>query len=546
MRRGPVRVALAASLLVMLSLVLAMGVVESPRHDEGTTFDVAVGWIWPDPWPGDPVPVSELYSIVGGESDYATDDVFHALGVLGRIHHPPAYYLLIHWWSRLVGTDPHVLRLPAYVFAVLTVLGIVALSRRLVPEANGGYWVALLLAVSPWFIAITHYLRPYGLALTVAVWSSVAAYEIVARGARSLRWRLGFIGLSILGIYTLYHYVFVILWQLAFLLAGALLSEPGRRLRQAGAVVASAAAVVVAFAPWRDHLEVHLQWATRGNDYWVGAVPPADWLDRLGDLLRMFAVTELDVVTPVEWGLVAIGVVTLVLAVRSFAGGRAAAFSPAVRLFWCCAPLLPVAMLSADAWLGMNTFFVPKLAFAMFPLLVLLVMRGWSTLPRPGWRTAGLAAWAILLTCASACNLHTIDRRVSDHESVAAYARGTDSPDHTLVVSSRNRGHVSALVLALRDASVEHVNVLYAPQHRVVHYMREVAEDPDAGRVTFVNLSLPYLKTETWDKDLLMRAREIARENGWWGRWVGPNGAPELKIPSQRAMAIISPVRLPR
>ena len=75
----------------------------------------------------------------------------------------------------------------------------------------------LLLAVSPWFVGYSVLLRPYALALCLGLLTTWAALEIhVPNATTSQRrlWRVLFVVLSSLGLYTLYHYVFVLAWQM--------------------------------------------------------------------------------------------------------------------------------------------------------------------------------------------------------------------------------------------------------------------------------------------------------------------------------------------
>src|SRR5512137_2993629 len=46
-------------------------------------------------------------------------------------HHPPVYYLTIHYWTLLVGTSEFALRFPSVLVSVLLVAALAGLGRQL-------------------------------------------------------------------------------------------------------------------------------------------------------------------------------------------------------------------------------------------------------------------------------------------------------------------------------------------------------------------------------------------------------------------------------
>jgi len=153
-------------------------------HDEGVTFKQAIGYIDLAGTAIQPVPIKALNSVLNAESAYSTRDVIAAMETRGM--HPPAYYLLVHWWAQAFGTSNLSLRFPAYLFGVLSITGMYRLAERTIPRDGTGYWAGALMGVSPWFISITNYARPYSLAICLAIWSTVCLLVVVSRSAR--RW----------------------------------------------------------------------------------------------------------------------------------------------------------------------------------------------------------------------------------------------------------------------------------------------------------------------------------------------------------------------
>ena len=133
--------------------------------------------------------------------------------------HPPAYYLLLHYWQKglaLFGLEHSdvALRSLGAILGVLTVLGVLLLARRLSGRATG-LLAGALVALSPVLVWYSQELRMFQPATTGVVW---AAY-CLARGwqgatiARRLGWWIGLIAAFT---FALYSYLFS-----AFLLPAA-------------------------------------------------------------------------------------------------------------------------------------------------------------------------------------------------------------------------------------------------------------------------------------------------------------------------------------
>ena len=120
----------AACVLAYLVLCFATGSVWEPSHDEGVAWRQAVGAVQLPP-AATPVPAATLYATLDGQAPRSASEVLDALMVRGGLH-PPAYYLMLHWWTGWVGTERLALSLPAYLFGVLSLLGIQRLTGRLV------------------------------------------------------------------------------------------------------------------------------------------------------------------------------------------------------------------------------------------------------------------------------------------------------------------------------------------------------------------------------------------------------------------------------
>ncbi|MGC8780392.1 MAG: glycosyltransferase family 39 protein [Anaerolineae bacterium] len=85
------------------------------------------------------------------------------LAWIARIdQHPPLYYVLLHFWIRLVGDGPAAVRLLSALLSTLTIPAVFLLGRRLLGP-RGGLLAALILALSPFHVRFAQETRMYAL-----------------------------------------------------------------------------------------------------------------------------------------------------------------------------------------------------------------------------------------------------------------------------------------------------------------------------------------------------------------------------------------------
>jgi hypothetical protein len=579
--RGPTRRvdALAlASLSLYAALCLATALVWEPAHDEGTTWEQAVARL--PLAPGEAVPIERLYALAAGAQPRAPGEVLDALRAPDAMH-PPAYYLLMSRWIPATGGRQPWLALPAVALGAAALLAMRRVAERVAPGPGAGDRAMALLAVSPWLVGHTVLARPYAAALAIALLATAALLRSLegppappmpsaGRGpdrAGRTRSRVLFVALSILGLYTIYHYAFVVAWQLALLAAHTLLSPPAERRGEIRALLATAAAIAAGYAPWLPSLAAHLE-VTRAPWYFSGTVPAGEWPRALGLLLSALLLGEERGTfgRPVlELSLALLGALTLALAARSFAGGRApqelpplAAEGRAARAFWWTAPLLPALVAAADLWHGTHTLLVAKTGFVLPVLLVLLVVRASHRASGGGPHSARLrlaarplrdvpapralvAAWAALALAANASAIAALGSDASPIRRVASHLRERAEPGHLVVVSSPRPTYVYPLLLALRDAGVAEVRVMYAPPELLAAEGAGLAARAGATSLSLVNLAVRYDPASVWSRELLRDIAGRAREAGFAVARVRastPRGAGE------RRLYLLSPVQV--
>jgi mannosyltransferase len=181
--------------------------------------------------------------------------------------HPPLYYYLLHFWVLVAGSS----EFSAAFLSLLFGLILVALSYRLAREACGsnvGLLTAFLIAVSPFNLWYSQEMRMYTLGAFLGLTTLYCLMRLAGllrrgdrtvareekfrgRGAAWPFW-IGYVLAGAAGLYTLYYFVFLLLFENLFVFVWWL---AGRRSGRTGTLtLASWAAAqvltVVLYLPW--------------------------------------------------------------------------------------------------------------------------------------------------------------------------------------------------------------------------------------------------------------------------------------------------------
>jgi hypothetical protein len=527
--------ALLAAVSLHLALAVATGSTWNHQHDEALTYDKA-GKAWqvktaPDvDWT-----VAELLPQVDGSELRSPPEVVHGLASSAHMPHPPAFYLLWNAWAHLAGTGTVVTRIPQYALGALLVFGLAVLARRMVPHPWAGAWVALLAGSNPWLLELVNFLRPYTLALCAAVWATVFALRAMGPERRH-RDLAAFVLASLLGLYTVYHYVFVLAWHMA-LIALACWRAGGLRGLRTPALTATA--IAVGYAPWIPVFLFHAADTSSSERFFAGVVPLGEWPLRVGLMLERYAVGQEFPVPHLAWIL---GLATLALVVPAFR--RSAAPDRIGSLAWGTALLLPALMQLADLWMGTATLVVSKYSFVLFPLLLLVVVRAWCS--GTGGRAThyGLAlTWLLFL----AAGLHAMVHAANRPAPVRAIARELvkeDRPGHLVVSSRATSGHVAPLLLEFRELAVSEVRLRFCHTEELLDSMHDAFGSGEFDRITLINFVIGKQRRDSrWSSEVLAKVRALARDQEWEQRRGPADVLAELWLAGERVLTIVSPVR---
>jgi hypothetical protein len=535
-RADPSRLLLLVAIGIFTALAGARSCVWETTHDEGATFFHAVNPHLPRRvipiFP--PRRIRDLAAVLDPAPDFTPPRIVQTMALAGI--HPPAYYVLLRGWTGVFGTRRGALRLPGICLGVLSVLGAWMLAGQVIPWAGGRNATALLLAGSAAHLQLCLYLRPYGLATALAVWSTWLLLRIRQAGSARAEWILWgcFTGLSALGVATLYHYGFVLLWQGLLWVLLVLCTPRGPRAPDFLKLALAAVAVTLIYAPWLPSLVAHLE-NTRGRWYFGGVLPFSVWPGQLVQKLWKLAAGTLVVPEPAK-GLLCFGAAVSLLPAGILLARRGAeAVDGPTRVFWLSVPLLPLLMLLADFLHDTHTFFVTKTTFFLVPLLWLAV-----ALSAAGIRTRAVR---VGLLAASLAMVREDFRRTTDYGRVVEFVSDHDEDSHVLVLSSVHTGFSYSFLVKLREVGVTSVRVVSKMRFNPVRVVDTLLIDPTVKRVTLVDFEsdvpiYPVGFPEGRDEEAL----DLARSRGQTA-WAGPPSELSGGLAAEAQVVLVRDVR---
>jgi uncharacterized membrane protein len=325
----------------------------------------------------------------------------------------PLYYLVLHYWMRLVGRSELALRLLSAVCGVLTVGAAYGLGRVLAGP-RVGLLAALLQAISPLDVWYAQEVGRFALGGLLSLTSSACLAAGLLR--HRLGYWLGYVAASLAALYTLYVALGLVLLQGMTVLVVWLYSHPRPRLD--GRWLPALGLIGLGFWPWLP--------AFRTQMSHVGGVSLFYAASRL---LRGLGIELRVTVLPVE-ALVVPALVFIVLGLllgspivrlagylsRRRRGGLLAAVAAGYLAMLIVAGLRPI----SSVRLGL--VFVPYLLLALAVLLVEA---------RPArWLLPGLMALTALTLA-----VNTFINRKEDWRGVAAILNAQAQPGEAIVLS---------------------------------------------------------------------------------------------------------------
>jgi uncharacterized membrane protein len=315
-------------------------------------------------------------------------------------NHPPLFFCAIHQWLRLLPLDSLSLAwalrsLPA-LLGVACILALYWLGR-LVLTPRTGLVAALLMAVSPFAVYLSQEARHYTLPMLLIA-LSLAALVQLQQDLRDRRFRwgcwLGWVGLSLLGLYVHYFVILAITAQ-GLALMGELAWRDWHQGRPTwtgwGAIALAALGLLMGYAPWLPTCWEHLN---RPEASWLTITDPS-WGDRLGSLAQLVASwIVMGVALPVEHQPLPIVILSgsimllslVYVLVRSWqpavALSRAARTYPGIPLMVSFTAIMVLEFLVIVYGLNKDLTLAPRYSFVYYPGICVL-LAALLSVPRP-------------------------------------------------------------------------------------------------------------------------------------------------------------------
>lgn len=133
--------------------------------------------------------------------------------------HPPLYYILLHFWGRLAGWSEFAMAFVSFWFSILLIALVYRITREWI-NARVALIAAILIAISPYNLWYAQEVRMYTLGATLGL---VSVYFLVRllrpqttdnrhQSIFSRDW-IAYVVVSALGLYTLYYFAFLLVFE---------------------------------------------------------------------------------------------------------------------------------------------------------------------------------------------------------------------------------------------------------------------------------------------------------------------------------------------
>ncbi|MCQ3980722.1 MAG: hypothetical protein DPW09_45555, partial [Anaerolineae bacterium] len=139
----------------------------------------------------------------------AAESVADLIAHTARDIHPPVYYLLLHFWTLAAGHSEFALAFFSVIFGLLIIPLTYRLARLLVNNSVT-LWAVLLVAVSPYHLWYSQEVRMYTLGAVLGLGAAYCGLRALTTPAKRRCW-LGYLVAAVLGLYTLYYFIFLLI-----------------------------------------------------------------------------------------------------------------------------------------------------------------------------------------------------------------------------------------------------------------------------------------------------------------------------------------------
>lgn len=352
-------------------------------------------------------------------------------------YHPPLYYILMFYWSRVFGVGEIAIRTPSVVFGVLSLFLIYIFSRKLFSR-KVSLLALFLLAINPLHIEYSIEARPYAM---FAFLGLLASYFLLLLKEKR-KWYLWaiFVSVNLLGIYTHYSYLFILSAFALFMgftgLNSIFNDKTGFSFKEIALFIS---AIFIGFLPWLPTFISRLMWSNSGLEFNTQKINDID-LMRFQQSYVEYIVSSLFwlvkfPIDKVELIMIAIGKTSFVSILLHFFIKNRKQFSwrYIYLVFLIIAPIL--SFLFSKYFSPYSVISSRHILFVVFPLCVLL-SSGFFGLKVTRIKVALLTAVIVnlipsLIQVSISDSLYDKDHRI---KNIAKYIENNESPSDLILL----------------------------------------------------------------------------------------------------------------
>lgn len=378
----------------------------------------------------------------------ATKDLRGLTQHTARDIHPPLYYYLLHFWMQAAGTSEFSAAFLSLVFGILLIAACYRLGTELY-DTRVGLLTAFLVAVSPFNLWYSQEIRMYTLGAFLGLVSLYCLMKMVGLTSRDGQgppvsagapsdgrggaWKffVGYVLSAVAGLYTLYYFAFLLVFENLFVFGWWLVARRARRhppvfLRR---WVLAQVLVMLLYLPW---LPVALRQALDPP------VPPWRGFTGLGSvILESWTALSLgqsvDPESLLVWPLLSFMFAIYLLGVRGAASGHRGSLKSVLLCGYTVAPLFIIYLLSLR-----TPLYHVRYAFTYSPPFYLLLAVGLAGLRR-SWRLAlPIGLTVIALACGYSTYRYHFDRQYAadDHRGAVSYMEKRIAPGDAVLIDA--------------------------------------------------------------------------------------------------------------
>jgi uncharacterized membrane protein len=204
--------------------------------------------------------------------------------------HPPGSFLLLKFWTNLVGASPAMLRLPFVLSSLLIIALAFKLARLLLPTGVA-LLVAALLALSPHQIFFAQEARMYTLATALTLGAVICYLRLRQQQLNGWPYRVGFVALFVAALHTHYFTAFILAAVNLHFFTQYVMArrQSASRPGNMRAWIGLNASVVLAGVPWLLFILLHPAGGRVKHD-WRALITLMDGVRHLRDLFAQMTV----------------------------------------------------------------------------------------------------------------------------------------------------------------------------------------------------------------------------------------------------------------